>query len=261
VRFGGLTALDNVHIAVAPGTVTGLVGPNGAGKTTLFAVLSGLLRAVGTVELNGQDVSAASPEARARRGLARTFQQPELFRGLTVREHLVVAYRSRHSPSRTWSDAFTAGALRGPGPQEEDRVDSLLEMLLLTDVAHSAVGSLPLGTSRLVEAGRALATSPSTLLLDEPLSGLDSYEVDRLASALRRIVAEEGTGMLLVEHDVAMVLNLCQEIYVLDFGELIAQGPPERIRADPQVRAAYLGAEDLTLPQDTSTPDDGGSGA
>jgi ABC-type branched-subunit amino acid transport system ATPase component len=261
VRFGGLTALDNVRIAVAPGAVTGLVGPNGAGKTTLFAVLSGLLRSTGTVHLNGQDVTAASPEARARRGLARTFQQPELFLGLTAREHLVVAYRSRHSRSRTWTDTFTAGALRRPDPQEEDRVDSLLEMLLLTDVARSAVGSLPLGTCRLVEVGRALATSPSTLLLDEPLSGLDTYEVDKLAGALRRIVAEEGTGMLLVEHDVAMVLSLCQQIYVLDFGELIAQGPPEQIRADPRVRAAYLGDEDLGLPQDTSTPDDGGTGA
>jgi ABC-type branched-subunit amino acid transport system ATPase component len=251
VHFGGVTALQDVHIAVAPGAVTGLVGPNGAGKTTLFAVLSGLLRpSSGTVLLNGQDVTSATAQARARLGLARTFQQPELFLGLSVREHLVLAYRGRHARSRIWSDTFTAGALRRADPRETRRVDSLLEVLLLGDVAHHPVGSLPLGTSRLVEVGRALATSPTTLLLDEPLAGLDSYEVDRLAGVLRRAVAEEGTGMLLVEHDVATVLRICGQIYVLDFGVLIARGSPSEIRADPRVRVAYLGDEEFDIARD-----------
>ncbi|UIX29264.1 ABC transporter ATP-binding protein [Streptomyces sp. GQFP] len=246
MRFGGVTALQGVDLTVMPGAVTGLVGPNGAGKTTMFAVLSGLLRtATGTVVLGGHDVTSATPQARARLGLARTFQQPELFLGLSVREHLVLAYRARHARARLWTDAFTGGALRRPDPKEQQRVDSLLETLMLVDVAHHPVGSLPLGTSRLVEVGRALATSPTALLLDEPLAGLDTYEVARLAQALQRAVAEEGTGMLLVEHDVAMVLSLCRHIYVLDFGELIAQGTPAEIRTDPQVKAAYLGDEEF----------------
>jgi branched-chain amino acid transport system ATP-binding protein len=251
VRFGGITALQGVDVAVMPGAVTGLVGPNGAGKTTLFAVLSGLLRTgTGTVRLNGRDVTSETPQARARLGLARTFQQPELFLGLSVREHLVLAYRSRHTRSRIWTDAFTAGALRRADRKETQRVDFLLDILLLGEVAEHPVGSLPLGTSRLVEVGRALATSPTTLLLDEPLAGLDSYEVDKLADALRRTVAEEGIGMLLVEHDVAMVLSICRHIYVLDFGVLIAQGPPSVIRANPQVRVAYLGDEDFDIAGD-----------
>lgn len=248
MRFGGITALQDVDLAVMPGVVTGLVGPNGAGKTTLFAVLSGLLRnGTGTVLLNGHDVTSATPQARARLGLARTFQQPELFMGLSVREHLVLAHRSRHARSRLWTDAFTAGALRGTDRRERQRVDSLLEILRLGEVADDLVGSLPLGTSRLVEVGRALATSPAVVLLDEPLAGLDTYEVGGLAQVLRRAVAEEGTGMLLVEHDVEMVLSICRHIYVLDFGVLIAQGTPSEIRTNPKVKAAYLGDEELDI--------------
>jgi ABC-type branched-subunit amino acid transport system ATPase component len=249
VRFGGVTALHEVDVAVPRGTITGLVGPNGAGKTTLFSVLSGLRRSsAGTVSLDGHDVTGTTPQQRARLGLARTFQQPELFLGLTVREHLVLAYRVRHQRSRTWSDLVTAGSLRRPDPAEGMRVDGLLDVLALGDVANAQVGTLSLGTTRLVEVGRALATSPGILLLDEPLSGLDTFEVRRLADTLERVVAEEGTGMLLVEHDVATVLSICSGIYVLDFGRLIAHGGPEEIRRHPQVRAAYLGDEDEALP-------------
>jgi ABC-type branched-subunit amino acid transport system ATPase component len=253
VHFGGITALSDVDVHVTPAMITGLVGPNGAGKTTLFAVLSGLLRSSGTVHLDGRDVTTESPQVRARLGLARTFQQPELFLGLTVREHLVLAYRARYARWRTWTDMFTAGALRRPDPVETARVETLLGMLSLRDVSHERVGSLSLGTSRLVEVGRALATSPSTMLLDEPLSGLDTYEVSRLAATLQRVVAEEGTGMLLVEHDVATVLSICEQIYVLDFGRLIAHGGPDEIRRDPKVKAAYLGDDDDALP---AGPDD-----
>jgi ABC-type branched-subunit amino acid transport system ATPase component len=258
VRFGGLKALSGVDISVSAGAITGLVGPNGAGKTTLFAVLSGLRRAdAGTVLLGGVDVTRASPQTRAHAGFARTFQQPELFWGLDVREPLVLAYRARHARSRLWADAFTFGALRRPVAGEDERVDGLLKVLSLTDVAYRPVGSLPLGTSRLVEVGRALATSPTTLLLDEPLAGLDSYEADRLADTLQRVVADEGTGMLLVEHDVAMVLTSCAQIYVLDFGVLIAQGPPETIRTDPRVRTAYLGDEEFGVPGPTDESSNG----
>ena len=258
VRFGGLKALSGVDVAVPAGTIVGLVGPNGAGKSTLFGVLSGLLRPnTGRVVLAGEDVTKASPQSRARRGLARTFQQPELFMGLTVREHLVLAHRVRHSRSRLWKDMLTGASIRKPDKVENERVDGLLELLLLTGFANQLADSLPLGTSRLVEVGRALASSPSVILLDEPLAGLDAHEAERLASALRRTVDEEKVSLLLVEHDVAMVLNLSSHIYVLDFGSLIAQGTPEQVRTDPAVRAAYLGDEDTVAAGRTSTHEEG----
>jgi ABC-type branched-subunit amino acid transport system ATPase component len=242
VRFGGVTALDGVSISVPPGSLVGLVGPNGAGKTTLFSVCSGLLRPnAGRVYIGGVDVTDASPQDRARRGLARTFQQPELFMGLTVREHLVLAYRARHRRARLWKDMVTPGSFRKPEPAETERVRYLLELLSLADVADVPVDVLPLGTTRLVEVGRALATSPSLVLLDEPSAGLDQWESERLAQALRRTVEDEHLSMLLVEHDVAMVLGLSSYVFVLDFGELLAEGPPEQIRSDPRVKAAYLG--------------------
>jgi ABC-type branched-subunit amino acid transport system ATPase component len=245
VCFGGLVALNDVSVEVAPGTITGLVGPNGAGKSTLFGVLSGLRHPdAGAVRLAGVDVTGRTPQARARMGLARSFQQPELFPLLTVREHLVLAYRSRHARSRLWQDLFLAGSLRPPSAGETARVGALLELLSLTDVAGQPAAVLPLGTSRIVEVGRALAISPSVLLLDEPLSGLDVGEAGRLAAALRHVVDHEGVAMLLVEHDVAMVLSLSSFIYVLDFGAVIAGGTPEDIRADARVRAAYLGDAD-----------------
>jgi len=254
VRFGGLRALSNVSIEVPAATIVGLVGPNGAGKSTLFGVLSGLQRPnTGQVVLAGEDVTRASPQSRAKRGLARTFQQPELFMGLTVREHLVLAHRVRHARSRLWKDMFLAGSLRRPDKEEEARVDGLLDLLLLTPFAHQLADSLPLGTSRLVEVGRALAVGPTVILLDEPLAGLDAHEAERLAGALKRTVEEEKVALLLVEHDVGMVLALSSHIYVLDFGSLIAQGAPEQVRTDPAVRAAYLGDEDTVAEGRTST--------
>jgi ABC-type branched-subunit amino acid transport system ATPase component len=251
VRFGGLMALSEVNVSIPAGAIVGLVGPNGAGKTTLFGVMSGLLRPnAGQVSLLGTDVTKASSEARARLGLARTFQQPELFLGLTVREHLVLAYRVRHFRSRLWKDVFTAGSLKRPERAETERVDALLDLLLLDEVANQPAEALPLGTSRLVEVGRALATAPAVVLLDEPLAGLDVHEAERLASALRRTVAEEKVSLLLVEHDVGMVLSLSSDIFVLDFGSVIAHGPPDQIRDDPQVRAAYLGDEDIAIRSD-----------
>lgn len=244
VRFGGLTALSGVSVEVQPGTVAGLVGPNGAGKSTLLAVLSGLLRPnAGRVQLRGEDVTNASCRARAKRGLARTFQQPELFLGLTVREHLMLAHRARVAPRRLWRDMLDPRSLLPPAQEETERVDELLELLRLTRVAKAPVAALPLGILRLVEVGRALATEPRVLLLDEPLSGLDIKASENLLTVFRQIVDQPGdrVSLIMVEHDVAAVLSLSDIVFVLDFGERIAVGSPEEIRNDPAVRAAYLG--------------------
>ncbi len=244
VRYGGLTALSNVSVQVPTGTVVGLVGPNGAGKSTLLGVLSGLVQPNdGDVWIRGQEVTNASARSRAKLGLARTFQQPELFLGLTVREHLVVAHRARVSPNRMWRDMFDPRSLLPPSKAENERVDGLLEQLTLTRVAKAPVAALPLGILRLVEMGRALAADPRVLLLDEPLSGLDMKASQHLLSLFRTIVdnAASPISLLIVEHDVAAVLALSDSVVVLDFGECIATGTPEEIRNDPKVRSAYLG--------------------
>lgn len=271
VRFGGLLALSNVSVDVPPGTIVGLVGPNGAGKSTLFGVMSGLLRpASGRVFIDGQDVTGLSPQLRARLGLARTFQHPELFMGLTVREHLVVAHRARYERRRFWSDLLSFRSLLFPPTrQETEQVDELLDLLGLADLAATQVSVLPLGLARLVEVGRALATHPSVVLLDEPLSGLDVRATDNLTAAFERVVANSANGLslLMVEHDVASVLALSGRIFVLNFGQLIAQGTPDEVRHDPAVRDAYLGDEDATADRlappaaggSDLTDDDGGS--
>ena len=247
VRFGGLTALSQVSLEVQPGSIAGLVGPNGAGKSTLLAVLSGLLRPnAGQVHLRGEDVTNTSCRARARKGLARTFQQPELFLGLTVREHLILAHRARVAPQRLWRDMLDPRSLLPPSKEESARVDELLELLRLTRVAKAPVAALPLGILRLVEVGRALASEPRVLLLDEPLSGLDIRASENLLAVFRQIVDQPGhqVSLVMVEHDVAAVLSLSDIVFVLDFGERIAVGSPEEIRIDPAVRAAYLGDTD-----------------
>jgi ABC-type branched-subunit amino acid transport system ATPase component len=262
VRFGGLTALSDVSIDVRPGKIAGLVGPNGAGKSTLLAVLSGLLRPNGgRVHLHGDDVTNASCRSRSRRGLARTFQQPELFMGLTVREHLMLAHRARVAPQRLWRDMLDPRSLLPPGQDETERVDELLELLRLTRVEQAPVAALPLGVSRLVEVGRALASEPSVLLLDEPLSGLDIKASENLLAVFRQIVDQPGrqVSLIMVEHDVAAVLSLSDIVFVLDFGERIAVGTPEVIRNDPAVRAAYLGDSDPQAgPPAEPAPDGGG---
>jgi ABC-type branched-subunit amino acid transport system ATPase component len=164
-----------------------------------------------------------------------------MFLGLTVRQHLILAYRVDKERSRLWKDMFNGGAWRRPDKAETERVDMLLELLSLAPIADVRVDTLPLGTTRLVEVGRALANGPKVVLLDEPLSGLDANEAAQLAAALTRTVANEGTSLLLVEHDVGMVLSMCSHIFVLDFGQLIAEGSPESVRNNPAVKAAYLG--------------------
>jgi len=241
VRYGGLVALDAVDVTVRAGTIAGLVGPNGAGKTTLFGALSGLVRPrAGRVMLGGVDITRTSPQRRARLGLARTFQRLELFTELTVREHLIVAHRTRQRRDRRLlADLVGLGAR--PGAGEAEAVDRILALLDLDALADRPVALLPLGIGRLVEVARALATRPQVVLLDEPTSGLDRSETEQLAGALRRARAEDGTTLVVVEHDVELVLGLADHITVLDFGKVLAAGMPSEIRASTAVQAAYLG--------------------
>lgn len=242
VRFGGIVALDQVTIEVPSGAVVGLMGPNGAGKSTLLGVLSGLLRPrTGSVRLDGQDVTHMSAHRRARAGMARTFQHPAVFGPLTVREHLVVAYRARHARRRFWLDCVTPGSLIPASADEVTEIDGILASLGLDEVASRSVLELPLGIHRLVEIGRALATNPRIILLDEPGSGLHAGERERICRVLPALVRREGTALVLVEHDVDMIMRLADTICVLDFGHCIATGTPDEVRRDPAVQAAYLG--------------------
>jgi branched-chain amino acid transport system ATP-binding protein len=242
VRFGGLLALHHVSLVVPERSVVGLIGPNGAGKTTCFGALSGLLRPrEGRVLIDGDDVTAASPQRRARRGVARTFQRAELFNELTVREQLVVAFRGRRRNAFVQLSLDLVGLGARPYPGEVDVVEDALAMLGLTDLANAPAAALPLGTGRLVELARALAAQPRVLLLDEPSSGLDAHETSVLTDVLRRLRDERGLSLVLVEHNVEMVLGLADRVTVLDFGVVIAEGSPGEIRANETVQMAYLG--------------------
>ncbi|MHB8328402.1 MAG: ABC transporter ATP-binding protein [Acidimicrobiales bacterium] len=239
VRFGGLHALQEVDLDVPGGQITGLIGPNGAGKTTLFNVIGGLVEPVaGRVQLGGQDITSWPTHRRGRAGLARTFQRLELFARMSVEDNLVAAWESAHP-----------GAIFGRGRAERlRRVAHVMEVLNLRPLARRLAGELPTGFGRMVELGRALCTDPRVLLLDEPSSGLDLAETNRFSEVIRSVIGEGGKGepaMLLVEHDMALVMAVCDTITVLDFGRRIAQGTPTEIRHDPAVRSAYLGETDV----------------
>jgi branched-chain amino acid transport system ATP-binding protein len=234
VRFGGHVAVRDVDIDVPAGAVTGLIGPNGAGKTTTFNVITGLQEPTGgTVVLDGQDITGLPAHARARRGLARTFQRLEVFGSLTARDNVLTAAEIR----RSWSHD------RRVDPQAD--TDRILELVGIGAVAHERVDAMPTGTARLVELARALATRPKVLLLDEPASGLDDAESDELAELLVRL-ASEGMAVLLVEHDVQLVMRVCERVHVLDFGVILAVGTPAEVQRDKAVLDAYLGAGEPT---------------
>ena len=229
VQFGGLQALSEVDLDVDAGSITGLIGPNGAGKTTMFNVICGLQpTTTGHVTYDGKQVTGLKTHERARLGIARTFQRLEVFGSLSARENILVGaeIRARWSSEKVDPEAVTEAIL--------DRVD-------LRRVAEHRVDTMPTGLARLVELGRALAAAPKLLLLDEPSSGLSEEETVFFAALLRSLTAE-GLGILLVEHDVELVMDVCARIHVLDFGRKIAAGTPSEIQKDKAVQAAYLGA-------------------
>ena len=230
VRFGGLIAVDDVSLNAEAGLITGLIGPNGAGKTTLFNVVTGLEKPTrGRVTLDGEDITSYPPYRRARRGMARTFQRLELFGTLTVRENVEVAA----GIAVRWADAKES---------PPDLAARLIDRVGLSAVADERADALPTGQGRLVELARSLATNPRVLLLDEPASGQSTSETEHFADLLRALAAD-GMAVVLVEHDMNLVMAVCDFINVLDFGSLLVAGPPEQIRNDPAVLAAYLGSE------------------
>ena len=233
VNFGGNRAVDSVSMSVEPGSLTGLIGPNGAGKTTLFNVVSGLLSpSAGRVSLEGRDITRRKPHQRARLGLARTFQRLELFTSLSVRENIRVAGEIRNRWAAVSQQLDVA--------EEAERV---IDLIGLGDVADSEVSEIPTGQARIVELGRALMTNPKVLLLDEPASGQTEEETRDFGELLKKLT-DEGTTVFLVEHDMALVMSVCEMIHVLDFGRIIARGTPEEIQTDQAVLEAYLGSED-----------------
>jgi ABC-type branched-subunit amino acid transport system ATPase component len=241
VAFGGLRAVDDLSLHAPLGRVTGLIGPNGAGKTTTFNVISGINRnADGSVRFNGTDVSRLSAAQRGRRGIGRTFQRTELADALTVFENVSLGVEAGQAGRRV------VRQLVAPRNERVHCVAAAHDALAMCGIAHladSQVGSLSTGERRLVELARCLAGSFDLLLLDEPSSGLDHAETERFGAILRSVADSRGCGILLVEHDMSLVLTVCDHIYVLDFGRLLFDGTPAEVSASELVRVAYLGEE------------------
>ena len=233
VRFGGVHAVEDVGLAVEESQLVGLIGPNGAGKTTFIDAITGFVRYTGVVELDGQDLAGLPPHARARRGLARTWQSTELFDDLTVRENLEVGAE--------WPSVFALAAeVIGRRIPAGESPDEALGLLDLAAIAEAMPSELTQGQRKLVGVARAIAMRPRLLCLDEPAAGLDTRESEDLGRRLRQI-ADAGTTTLLIDHDMGLVLTICDQIVVLEFGKVIAAGPPDQVRRDARVVKAYLG--------------------
>jgi branched-chain amino acid transport system ATP-binding protein len=229
VHFGGNHAVRDVDLNVEAGAITGLIGPNGAGKTTTFNVITGLQETTsGRVILDGDEISSLAPHKRARRGIGRTFQRLEVFGTLSARDNILTAAEIHKSYSRDHSDPDAVA-------------DEIIDRIGVRSVAHDRVDAMPTGQARLVELGRALATRPKVLLLDEPASGQDEAETESFAELLVDL-ASEGMAILMVEHDVPLVMKVCSWIHVLDFGAILAVGTPNDIQQNQAVLDAYLGA-------------------
>jgi branched-chain amino acid transport system ATP-binding protein len=242
-HFGGVQAMSDVDLVAGERGIVSVIGPNGAGKTTLINAISGLVRPdTGEVRFAGEDVSRLPAHAIARRGIARTFQNVALFRGMTVVDNLMLG---RHVHVR--SNPFAAALYWGPGRREEvrhrERVEDVIDFLEIEPIRKAIVGTLPLGLQKRVELGRALALQPTLLLLDEPMGGMNVEEKEDMARFVLDVHDEWGIAIVLVEHDMGVVMDISQRVVVLDLGRKIAEGTPDEVRADPRVVRAYLGAK------------------
>lgn len=236
VRFGGHTALNNVSMAVESGKITGLIGPNGAGKTTLFNVISGLQRAdEGEVTLNGKTITNKAPYKRARYGLGRTFQRLELFPSLTVEENIRVSGEIRNQWASKERNTHIEKSI-------DEKINEILTLTGLTDSADYHVAEIPTGKARLVELARSLMQYPKLILLDEPASGQNDLETAEFGQILQKLT-KEGITIFLVEHDMSLVMSVCDHVHVLDFGSIIADGSTDEIQSNKRVVDAYLGSE------------------
>jgi branched-chain amino acid transport system ATP-binding protein len=243
IRFGGLQALQDVSLEVNEFEIVGLIGPNGAGKTTAFNCITGFYRPdSGTVTYRGEDVTRVPPHRKAAMGFGRTFQNVGMVKSSSVLENLKTAQHARVGYD------VASGLVGTPGVAVEerelaDKADAILELLGLQDIRDSRVGGLSYGTLKLLELGCALATEPDILLLDEPSSGMGPEEAHQLGERLIDLRQAFGLTMLLIEHHVPLVLSVCDHVYVLNFGRLLAEGDPDHVRTHPDVVAAYLGGE------------------
>ncbi len=241
--FGGVTALNAVSFSIRKGDITGVIGPNGAGKTTLFNIITGIYtQTAGTVSLEGKDVTGLTPDKLARRAMVRTFQNIELFGAMTVLENVMVGMHTKSS------SGLLACALKMPWSIAEERriragALKWLEFTGILDLAEQTAGSLPFGKGRLLEIARALAVEPRIILMDEPAAGLNSQETLGLATLITRIRDLDIT-VVLVEHDMELVMDICDRIVVLNLGTKLAEGTPREIQESPEVIAAYLGDDD-----------------
>ena len=240
--FGGLTALEDVSFSVRNEEITGIIGPNGAGKTTLFNIITGLYtQSEGKIFLGDKDVSGFPPEKLARLGLVRTFQNIELFGQMTVLENIMVGL---HTRSRS---GIVSCAFKLPGHLKEERkiranAAEWMDFCGISDLSGVAAGNLPFGKGRLLEIARAMALAPRVILMDEPAAGLNSRETEHLADLIRKI-RESGVTVVLVEHDMELIMDICDSIVVLNLGRKLAEGTPREIQENPEVIAAYLGSD------------------
>lgn len=242
VRFGGITALNGVSLDALDGEVLGVIGPNGAGKTTLFDVISGVrVPDEGTVVLSGEDVTSTSTSNRARHGLRRTFQRVQTFGWLTVEDNVLVALEWRGGGGGFLADLVASPTRRKRERQRRARVEEVLERCGLAPLRDELAGALPIGVARMVEFARAVVDPPRLLLLDEPASGLDETEIERLGEQIHAVREEAGCVILLVEHNAGFVMQQSDRIVVLDLGAVLATGTPEEVQRNPRVRDAYLG--------------------